>query len=335
MSDCKWFPWYYPEGNTWHAAQIYAGDMEVFLNIGFEDRSACARYIGRADPGELHMYAKPAPRPGKAGTVKDPVWYPAQGNGALEGLWYPRSTDGREITMGFESAGACMRYMTRAGLVPTGVHMRKKSGHDAGVIIEGVPADDTRAFLAAWDKTRDQAPMMVLPEGADVRPIETSPAGPEDGMPDDDRWEWVHVGTWDNPDPWIKGRCNHETPEPVDAYPTGELVAWLCPDCGKEFDPDRWPVPEGMWRRIPVLFEGGPSGSLHKVDGQPVLRADKEHTPWWVWTGAGILVSLYHDLSLDEVWEWIKESASWVWFSWPVWACVVWYVGIILGWWNE
>lgn len=75
-----------------------------------------------------------------------------------------------------------------------------------------------------------------------------------DGPPDDDRFEWVDTSTMAEPDQWIRGRCNHMVPEPVDAYPTGELVAWLCPDCGGQFPAERWPVPEGMWRRIPDLF---------------------------------------------------------------------------------
>jgi hypothetical protein len=74
---------------------------------------------------------------------------------------------------------------------------------------------------------------------------------PYTGEPDDDRWDWIETARFDGQSEWIKGRCYHKTPEPVDAYPTGELVRWLCPDCGQTFEPDRWPVPEGMWIRIP------------------------------------------------------------------------------------
>lgn len=50
--------------------------------------------------------------------------------------------------------------------------------------------------------------------------------------PDDLRFEWVNVGTWDNPDQWIRGACNHLTPVPVRSG--GELVAYLCPDCDQQ-----------------------------------------------------------------------------------------------------
>jgi len=48
--------------------------------------------------------------------------------------------------------------------------------------------------------------------------------------PDDPRFEWIHVPEYGNEDQWIRGRCNHLTPIPVHAHPTGELVARLCPD---------------------------------------------------------------------------------------------------------
>lgn len=48
---------------------------------------------------------------------------------------------------------------------------------------------------------------------------------------EDPRWEWIDAGTLDDPDQWIKGACNHLTPLPIHAQPTGELVAHLCPDC--------------------------------------------------------------------------------------------------------
>lgn len=55
----------------------------------------------------------------------------------------------------------------------------------------------------------------------------------------DPRWEWIHVPEMGNPDQWIKGECNHLTPEPVRAEPTGELVAHLCPDCNTQL-PAEW-----------------------------------------------------------------------------------------------
>jgi len=55
----------------------------------------------------------------------------------------------------------------------------------------------------------------------------------------DPRWEWIDVGTYNNPDQWIKGECNHLAPVPVRAEPTGELVAHLCPDCNTQL-PAEW-----------------------------------------------------------------------------------------------
>lgn len=307
------------------------------------------------------------------------TWYPHL---CEDGMWQPRHKDGRTVPLWFDRPGECIAYLHRSGLLPQGLT---------------VITPNAAKFLDQWNKCDQRNRAVILPDnGMKITPVETGPAGPSDQYgrppvpgecrhkqfppsrcsvctapddpdyastqpPDDDRWEWVQIGTWDNPNQWIKGACRHKTPVPVDAYPTGELVAWLCPDCGGTFDPDRWPVPEGMWRRIPVLFEGGPSGSLHKINGQPVLRQDdgpcphhrcgergytcacqtctecngKEHTPWWVWTGAGIFVSLYYDLAIDVVWNRIKNAAPWVWCTWPVIAVMVWYVGIILGWWSE
>lgn len=55
----------------------------------------------------------------------------------------------------------------------------------------------------------------------------------------DPRWEWVEITTWGGPEEWIKGACNHLTPAPVHAEPTGELVAHLCPDCDAQL-PKEW-----------------------------------------------------------------------------------------------
>ncbi|MGW7398122.1 hypothetical protein ACWGH7_16675 [Streptomyces cyaneofuscatus] len=53
------------------------------------------------------------------------------------------------------------------------------------------------------------------------------------------RWEWIYVSDVRNLDQWIKGECNHLTPEPLHAHPTGELVAHLCPDCNTQL-PAEW-----------------------------------------------------------------------------------------------
>ncbi|WP_371634465.1 hypothetical protein OG693_39060 (plasmid) [Streptomyces sp. NBC_01259] len=55
----------------------------------------------------------------------------------------------------------------------------------------------------------------------------------------DPRWEWVDISDFANPDLWVRGECNHLTPEPVHAEPTGELVAHLCPDCNAQL-PAEW-----------------------------------------------------------------------------------------------
>jgi hypothetical protein len=51
--------------------------------------------------------------------------------------------------------------------------------------------------------------------------------------PDDPRWEWVNVGTYGEPDLWVKGRCNHLNTVPVEQAEVlgGETVAHLCKDC--------------------------------------------------------------------------------------------------------
>lgn len=59
--------------------------------------------------------------------------------------------------------------------------------------------------------------------------------------PEDPRWEWVNIGTWSDPDQWLKVRCNHLAPVPVHAQPIGELVAYLCPDCDAQLPKERKP----------------------------------------------------------------------------------------------
>lgn len=53
----------------------------------------------------------------------------------------------------------------------------------------------------------------------------------------DDRFEWVEVRNLAGEVVHrFKSACNHLTPEPV--ISAGELVAWLCPDCDEQFEPD-------------------------------------------------------------------------------------------------
>lgn len=90
--------------------------------------------------------------------------------------------------------------------------------------------------------------------------------------PDDSRFEWIQVPEVGNEDQWIRGRCNHLTPIPVHAHPTGELVAHLCPDCDAQL-PAEWSPPR---HSIPVLaamtlapssYRGGPH-----VGSGPIAR---------------------------------------------------------------
>lgn len=52
--------------------------------------------------------------------------------------------------------------------------------------------------------------------------------------PLDSRWEWIDVGTYDNPDQWIRGRCLHIDSTPVHSL-LGETVAYLCLTCDAQF----------------------------------------------------------------------------------------------------
>lgn len=102
-------------------------------------------------------------------------------------------------------------------------------------------------------------------------------------QPDDDRWDWVNVGTLADPDQWIKGACKHLTPLPVvtaDALDgTKILVAWLCPDCDGQFEPDRFKanpndVPWTVWDKIPE-----PNGLELWEHGGLLARARREADP--------------------------------------------------------
>lgn len=139
-------------------------------------------------------------------------------------------------------------------------------------------------------------------------------AKPDDGPPRDDRFEWIDVSTTSGTEPrWIKGRCHHKHVDPV-ATVTGELVRWLCTDCGTEWDPDEvpWPVPADMWRPVPPapvraapeprapdveILAGG--HVLHR--GRPAVHRDNR------------LVSC-----LREMWHGFKSV-------WPVCTLILWF----------
>lgn len=74
----------------------------------------------------------------------------------------------------------------------------------------------------------------------------TDPAKHPVGAPDDPRWEWIYVGTHDDPNRWIKGRCNHLNTVPVmqSAPLGGAVVAHLCADCDAQL-PAGWRYVEG------------------------------------------------------------------------------------------
>lgn len=257
-------------------------------------------------------------------------WYP---HSCPDGTWQPRTKGGDAIKMYFESSAACMAYLRRSGLVlPPGV-----------AIIKGMTTANAAKFLAAWNARDERNRVMLLPKGTDILPVETSPAGPEDTPPDDDRWEWVNTATMSDAGPvWTKGACRHKTPEPVDAYPTGELVAWLCVDCGGTFEPDRWPVPEGMWRRIPALFDqhdDRPEPDFVDTHTDMGLVGDELHDHWLV-SGVVLLAKEIKGLAeiawgelLEPAWYGIKEWFEITLLCWPVIVVLVYYAKITVGWW--
>lgn len=50
----------------------------------------------------------------------------------------------------------------------------------------------------------------------------------------DPRWEWIDVTTVAGPPEYVKGACHHLTPAEVRSTVTGELLAYLCPDCNAQ-----------------------------------------------------------------------------------------------------
>ncbi len=133
-----------------------------------------------------------------------------------------------------------------------------------------------------------------------------------DGMPDDPRFDWVDAQTIaDQGSVWIKGRCNHLTPAPVDLR-TGELVAWWCPDCGEQFDRNRWPVPDGMWLPLPDIVR--PPGFKESItDSFTDLRITGT-------AGSGVPWRAF--------WDGLKFSVA---VLWPVWLVVFACIGQRIG----
>lgn len=281
-----------------------------------------------------------------------PVWYPAQGNGSLEGFWYPACTDGETIEMGFESAGACMQYLTRSGLASGGVHMSRKTGDKGTPItlekpVRPVPLQPDQCRHKA---DRDRCAVCTAPDDPEPETEAERPAG----MPDDPRFDWVEVTNFAGETTWIKGRCHHLGPAPVDLR-TGQLVAWWCPDCGEQFEWDRWPVPSGLWVPLPEVDRSKIKGVEIMVPGldmttaeqfkeryadrlaamadnpgyqivyqNPKMNDDGTDKPLVV----RALITYWH--GQVRAWEFLKES---VMYGWPVWLVIITYVyGFLNGW---
>lgn len=225
------------------------------------------------------------------------LWHPApRDHGPLEGLWIPTCSNGTTIEMGFESAGACMRYMIRSGLMP------KNS------VINSVRLDKVNhAEFSEDDLYEDR---------------------PADGPPDDPRWEWIETTT-PGREMWTKGACNHlpDSRHPVSSDLTGELLAWFCADCGTQFDADRWPVPEGMWVPIPEVINGR-SMTMAKNDGQLEFKIVQPPHPVreFLASLAGLGWSL-----MAPVWAMAKSFHAE--YGFPFIVAQVWLWGYILGWW--
>lgn len=114
-------------------------------------------------------------------------------------------------------------------------------------------------------------------------------AEPDNPPPDDPRFEWILIRDFSDPDGyWIKGACHHLTPAPVNLN-TMQLVAWWCPDCGRQFDADRWPCPENMWLPLPEVIR--PANGYEKWIGADAKRAtdDIEILP------GGHVINIRHD----------------------------------------
>ena len=184
---------------------------------------------------------------------------------------------------------------------------RVEEAHRAGRPYTGEPYDDRLDEIRRESAARIEKILMEAQN---------------DGPPDDDRWDWVETTFGGQPE-WTKGQCNHLTPEPVDSYPSGELVRWLCVDCGQTFEPDRWPVPDGMWVRIP-----DPVLNSHRLKighkAPDVIVAHK----------APVRTTTKVIDCLGSAWQGIKVAAEWAILTYAVWLVALFYLGILLEWWN-
>lgn len=139
----------------------------------------------------------------------------------------------------------------------------------------------------------------------------------------DSRSDWVNVQTMSDPDPvWIRGRCKHLTPEPVEVTDpvTGDvlLVAQLCPDCDTQLETD-WtrnalPAANGFERW--VYGNARPDDHLVYVNGPAINKRTPVRPPWYVrsWRGSWS--------AFLEIWEAQKKGVapffSSLHFMWPL-----------------
>lgn len=271
--------------------------------------------------------------------TKGGYWYPHLKHSRCDSdtPWSPRfrnpdGSEGETLRLEFESAGAVMAYLKRAG-------------------------------LAAWDgrtdrpvsfpkcrhlQTPDRCAVCTAPDDpdhdrlfADQNPEPDRP----DGMPDDPRFEWVSITNFSDANPrWIKGRCNHLTPAPVDLR-TGELVAWWCPDCGEQFEWDRWPVPDHLWVPLPEVDRSRIMGVSMVVPEGAELSVFEQRYREMVGKDSPNVVITYQNPRMDDngdlipwtrwaydtmfvpVWNGIKSSVG---YMWPIWLVVINYVILMI-----
>jgi hypothetical protein len=72
----------------------------------------------------------------------------------------------------------------------------------------------------------NQARLQELARGAEILDAVFGPT-----LDLDPRWEWIDVTGIDGRPEYVKGACRHLTPAEVRSVVTGELLAYLCPDC--------------------------------------------------------------------------------------------------------
>lgn len=159
--------------------------------------------------------------------------------------WRPayRSTDGtlgRVINLWCETAGDVMAYLNRSGLAPAWSGQTGESLHRPG---------DPYGPSLVTPKKKINPVTVTYGDEFQINPWPTVPLldkAPVD-QPPDDRSEWIEEQFFGQAQPtWIRGRCHHKGRVPVESVIGDELLAWWCADCGEQFDPERWPAPEGL-----------------------------------------------------------------------------------------